>query len=39
MYDKLNARNLGTASQANIDGSVNQSAWIAHLRIQRNFYP
>ena len=34
MYDKLNARNTGTVAT-----SVDQSAWLTHLRIQRNFYP
>ena len=34
MYTKLNSRNTGTALT-----STDQSAWISHLRIQRNFYP
>ena len=34
LYDKLNARNTGTVAT-----SVDQSAWLTHLRIQRNFYP
>ncbi len=34
MYTNLDARNTGTVAT-----SADQSAWMAHLRIQRNFYP
>jgi hypothetical protein len=34
MYSYLKSANSGTAAT-----SQNQSAWIGHLRIQRNFYP
>jgi hypothetical protein len=39
MYSYLTAANLGTDTAAHILGSTNQSAWTAHLRVQRNFYP
>jgi hypothetical protein len=39
MYSYLQAANLGSDTAAHILGSANQSAWTAHLRVQRNFYP
>jgi hypothetical protein len=39
MYSYLQASNLGTDTTAHAIGSTNQSAWTAHLRVQRNFYP
>jgi hypothetical protein len=38
MYSYLTAANLGTTGTFAL-GSQNQSAWTAHLRVQRNFYP
>jgi hypothetical protein len=39
MYSYLQAANLGSDTAAHVLGSTNQSAWTAHLRVQRNFYP
>ena len=39
LYTKLNGQNAGTDTQAHIDASQAKSAWVTHLRIQRNFYP